>query len=173
MAEAYLEGVDPLYDNIEAFNRWMDEDWGFQYKDRIYAPAMLSLRDVERAVAELDRVLAAGAKFIMLYPGPAYGRSPGDPYFDPFWARVNEAKVAGRRSRIFQRHVKVVPYPEDDTVGLVEKLGSTECLVMGSDWPHAEGLREPADFFAKVEGLGEENRRRFLRDNGRELLGLS
>ena len=30
----------------------------------------------------------------MLLPtGPAYGRSPGDPYFDPVWARLNEAKV--------------------------------------------------------------------------------
>ena len=27
----------------------------------------------------------------MLNAGPAYGRSPGDPYFDPFWARINEA----------------------------------------------------------------------------------
>ena len=43
---------------------------------------------------------------------------------------------------------------------------------MGSDWPHAEGLREPADFYAKVEGLGEDARRRFLRDNGKHLLGL-
>src|SRR5438270_390284 len=47
----------------------------------------------DRSVAELDRVLAAGARFIYLPAGPAYGRSPGDPYFDPFWARVNEAKA--------------------------------------------------------------------------------
>ena len=26
--------------------------------------------------------------------GPAYGRAPADPYFDPFWARVNEAGLA-------------------------------------------------------------------------------
>ena len=43
---------------------------------------------------------------------------------------------------------------------------------MGSDWPHAEGLREPADFYTKVEGLGEDARRRFLRENGKQLLGL-
>jgi predicted TIM-barrel fold metal-dependent hydrolase len=41
---------------------------------------------------------------------------------------------------------------------------------MGSDWPHAEGLREPAEFDAKVEGLGELARRQFLRDNGEQLL---
>lgn len=270
MAEAYLSGVDTLYDNLESFNRWIDEDWGFAYQERIYAPALLSLRDLDRACAELDRVLAAGARFVLLQAGPAYGRSPGDPYFDPFWTRLNEAhasvayhigefhyqenvashwgwglvppfqfsawqwqntygerpitdtlsalifdnlfgrypninvlvsefgsewvphfirhmdksrgmgrngpwlggQLTERPSAIFKQHVRVVPYPEDDTVGLVDKLGTVECLVMGSDWPHAEGLREPADFYARVEGLGEENRRGFLRDNGLKLLGV-
>ena len=36
---------------------------------------------------------------------------------------------------------------------------------MGSDWPHAEGLAEPADFADRVTALGEEGRRKFLRDN--------
>lgn len=268
MAEAYLEGVDPLYDNLHSFNRWMNEDWGFNYKDRIYAPAMLSFRDLDRAVAELDEVLAAGAKFILLPTGPAYGRSPGDPYFDPIWARINEAraKVAmhisefhyqsnvasqwgwglvppfqfsawqwqntygerpitdtlsalifdnvfgrfpniqvvvsefgaewvphfikhmdksrgmgrngtwlggqlpERPSKIFHRHVKVVPYPEDDIVGLVDRLGTADSLVMGSDWPHAEGLAEPADYYQQVSALGDDNRRKFLRDNALAVL---
>ncbi len=270
MAEAYLEGIDPLYDNLTAFNRWMEEDWGFAYQNKIFAPAMLSLRDLDRAVAELERVLAAGARFILLAPGPAYGRSPGDPYFDPFWARINEAKAViayhicefhyqsevashwgwklappfefsawqwqntygerpitdtlsalifdnlfgrfpnikvlvsefgaewiphfirhmdksrgmarrgpwlggplkERPSQIFRNHIRVVPYPEDDTVALAERLGGVGCLVMGSDWPHAEGLKEPADFYARVEGLGEDARRKFLRENGKQLLGV-
>src|SRR5262249_26225682 len=74
-----------------------------------------------------------------------------------------------RPSEIFKRHVKVVPYPEDDTVSLAADLGGTESLVMGSDWPHAEGLREPPEMYLRVEGLGEEGRRHFLRDNGRGL----
>jgi predicted TIM-barrel fold metal-dependent hydrolase len=78
-------------------------------------------------------------------------------------------RTTERPSAIFNRHVKVVPYPEDDTVALAEQLGGTEALVMGSDWPHAEGLREPTDFFGRVEGLGEEKRRHFLRDNGMTL----
>ena len=53
---------------------------------------------------------------------------------------------------------------------MIEKLGSAEPLLMGSDWPHAEGLREPADFFQRVEGLGDENRRLFLRENGMRLV---
>src|SRR3954468_3062185 len=49
MAEAYLDGIDPLYDNLEAFNKWIAEDWGFAYQDRIYAPALLSMRDLDRS----------------------------------------------------------------------------------------------------------------------------
>ena len=44
---------------------------------------------------------------------------------------------------------------------------------MGSDWPHAEGLGEPADFYAKVAELGDDARRDFLRDNGLNLLGVA
>ena len=53
--------------------------------------------------------------------------------------------------------------------GLIEKLDSTETLLMGSDWPHAEGLREPADFWNKVEGLDDTTKRAFLRENGMKL----
>jgi predicted TIM-barrel fold metal-dependent hydrolase len=63
----------------------------------------------------------------------------------------------------------VVPYPEDDTVELIGSLGTSETLLMGSDWPHAEGLREPADFYLKVDTLDEVTRRDFLRENGMKL----
>jgi predicted TIM-barrel fold metal-dependent hydrolase len=84
---------EQLYGNLRAFNRWLDEAWGFAHEGRIYAPPLLSLADVDLAVQELDRVLAQGARIVSLRPGPAYGRSPADPHFDPFWARVNEAHV--------------------------------------------------------------------------------
>ena len=84
---------DQLYANLSSFNRWLDEDWGYAHRERIYAAPMLSLVDLDRAVAELDRVLARGARIVSLRPGPAAGRSPGDPYFDPFWARLDEARV--------------------------------------------------------------------------------
>ena len=87
------------------------------------------------------------------------------------WAATGRGwALTERPSNIFTRHIRVVPYPEDDTVGMIERLGSTETLLMGSDWPHAEGLREPAEFFPRVEGLGEENRRLFLRENGMKLI---
>ena len=62
-------------------------------RDRIYAAPYLSLLDLDRAVDELEWVLDRGARIITIRPGPAYGRSPADPHFDPFWARIEEAGV--------------------------------------------------------------------------------
>jgi predicted TIM-barrel fold metal-dependent hydrolase len=81
-----------------AFNRWLAEDWGWAYRERIFAAPYLSLADVEWACSELERVLDEGARVIVMRPaapttttGP---RSPFDPCFDPFWARVDESGVA-------------------------------------------------------------------------------
>jgi len=87
------DDAQQLYANFHAFNRWLDETWGFAYQDRIYAPPLLSLLDLERAVSELEWVIERGARLVALRPGPAYGRSPADPHFDPFWARLHEAGV--------------------------------------------------------------------------------
>ena len=87
------DDVGLLYDSFESFNRWLEEDWGFAWKDRIYAAPYLIMLDRDRLIAELERVLKAGVRVITIRPGPAYGRSPADPYFDPFWARVEEAGV--------------------------------------------------------------------------------
>ena len=92
--EHRLEDPKALYAYFRALNRWIEDDWGFAYKDRIYCPPHLSLRDLDMAIVELDRVIAAGARAINLRPGHAYGRSQGDPYFDPFWERVNEAHLS-------------------------------------------------------------------------------
>lgn len=92
-AEHYVMDTEALYANLSAYNRWYDETWGFNYEDRIYATALLSLRDLDRAVTLTDEVLARGAKVVLLPTGPAYGRSPADPYFEPVWSRLAEAGV--------------------------------------------------------------------------------
>ncbi len=88
-----LDDVEMHYAAFHAFNRWLIDDWGYAWQNRIYAAPYLSLLDVDRAVEELDWVLKEGARVITLRPGPAFGRSPADPHFDPFWARVNESGV--------------------------------------------------------------------------------
>jgi predicted TIM-barrel fold metal-dependent hydrolase len=95
MIEYWMQhDVELLYACFDGFNRWLDETWGFDHRGRLYAAPVISLRDRDRAVAQLDRALARGARVISLAPGPAFGRSPADPCFDAFWARANEAKLA-------------------------------------------------------------------------------
>jgi predicted TIM-barrel fold metal-dependent hydrolase len=82
---------------LSAFNRWLEDDWGFSYRDRIFAVPMLSLADPQAAVAELESLLRRGARIIHIRPAPvpsAFGpRSLGHREHDPVWARLAEAGV--------------------------------------------------------------------------------
>ncbi len=89
--------VEAILDIFRAFNRWIDDEWGFAYHDRIFAAPYLTLSDLEAAVTELEWVIERGARIVALRPGPVFTpegwRSPADPAFDPFWARVAEARL--------------------------------------------------------------------------------
>jgi len=129
-----------LHDCFHAFNRWLDDDWGFAHQDRIFAAPYISLRDVDRAVAELEWVLDRGARVITMRPGPAYGRSPAHPHFDPFWSRVNEAGVlvtyhvydgASAYRDMFRRYWAAPPEPLTPEVSVVEPaLFGTDVQIM-------------------------------------------
>jgi predicted TIM-barrel fold metal-dependent hydrolase len=80
-----------LYPSLRAFNRWLEEDWGFGADGRIYGAPVCSLVDRDQGIEELQRLLGAGARFVILTAGPVEGRSPADPWFDPFWARCQES----------------------------------------------------------------------------------
>jgi predicted TIM-barrel fold metal-dependent hydrolase len=256
---------------LRAFNRWLDEDWGFAYENRIFAAPFLTLSDVHRAVGELDWCLERGARVVSIRNGPVFTaegtRSPADPMFDPFWARVAEARVvvaphAGfedgyvgvtasvarewgrpttatgdsidqystvismlmkhrlvhdfaailvadklferhpgvriayienggtwvgdllhglqvlhgqnpgmfRRSPVdqFHEHCWVAPFVEDNVPELAKHL-PVERILFGSDWPHAEGMGHPRDFFANVEDFSLDDQRKIMVENAREL----
>jgi predicted TIM-barrel fold metal-dependent hydrolase len=254
--------------NLKAFNRWLEEDWGFAYKNRIYGAPFITLRDVDSAVAEIDWALKKGARVFNMTTGHAFGKSPADPYFDRVWARLDEAnavvayhltdcrynreistnwsevgdakfwqqsawqwmnmycdraimdtlsalvyhnlfgrfpnlkvisvehgaewlpyflkrldKMRGmgrggqwlggqlkeRPSDIFKRHIAVTPFAEDNVNEIAAKCG-VECLVLGSDFPHAEGLERPMDFVESMSTLSDAQIKRVMRDNGRALL---
>ena len=72
--------------------------------------------------------------------------------------------VEGRPSEIFKQHVYVSPYHEEDIVALAELIGDDRIL-FGSDFPHPEGLAEPAEFADLVATLGEPGRHQ---DHGRQ-----
>lgn len=265
------DDVEQTYANLRAFNRWLEEDWGFGSDGRVYGVPLLSLLDLEEAVKELERVRDRGARVVHLRPGPVRGRSIADPCFDPFWARIAEAGIAvafhisesgynelysaawgeeanpsshrqsafqwtffygdrpimetlgalvlhnlfgrfpslrvlsvengslwvpyllkamdkmkgmgrngpwiggrvpGRPSDIFREHVYVSPYHEEDIVALAELIGPGRVL-LGSDYPHPEGLKNPADFANSITSMHEDDIRKVMRDNAKTLLGLT
>jgi predicted TIM-barrel fold metal-dependent hydrolase len=87
------ENPDVWFALMRSYNRWVEEDWGYGTDGRIYGVPLVSLLDGGLAMAELDRLIEANAKVVLLRAGPVYGRSPADPIFDPFWARVQEANL--------------------------------------------------------------------------------
>lgn len=94
MVEQHLKNdVEATYANLNAFNRWIEDDWGYNTEGRLFSVPLMSLLDIDQAVAELDRVLALGARAVHIRTGPVFGRSPASPDFDPFWARLDEAGV--------------------------------------------------------------------------------
>jgi predicted TIM-barrel fold metal-dependent hydrolase len=82
---------------FRAFNQWVEEDWGLAYCDRIFAAPYISLADVNAAVRELDWALERGARVVCMRPAApttVFGQlPPADPWFDPFWSRVNETGI--------------------------------------------------------------------------------
>jgi len=68
----------------------------------------------------------------------------------------------------FRRHVWVSPYYEDDISGLIEHLGTSHVL-FGSDFPHAEGLADPASYRHDLATLDDATAKLIMCDNGWEL----
>lgn len=88
---------DLLHAAIHALNAWLLDEWGFDRGGRIYAVPFISLANLDKALGELEWLLKNGARAIGIRPAPVPGyrgtRSPGHPDYDPFWARVAEAKI--------------------------------------------------------------------------------
>ena len=97
MEESLHHDPEALVAAFRAFNRWMDDDWGFAYRDRLFAAPYITLVDVDAAVAELEWALSRGARVVVMRAAPVVtpsaSVSPSDARFDPFWARVNEAGI--------------------------------------------------------------------------------
>lgn len=271
MVEQQLAGnVPATYANLHAFNRWLEDDWGYATENRLFAVPLLSLLDLDEAVKELDRVMKLGARAVHLRTGPVFGRSPGSEHFDPFWSRLNEAGIPvafhssfsqyhqlfsvhwgeegdptysqitpfqsyigmGARpmmdtmaaltfhglftrfprinalaveggsfwvadlfkqmdksyqsargsklapelhdlpSAILKRHLYVTPFPEEDITQLTRVLPTSQ-IILGSDYPHPEGLAHPATYAAKIEpAVGQEATRAIMGENLARVIGI-
>ena len=267
---SYLDEPKAAAAVMHAYNRWMLDDWGFTYRDRIYSAPLVSLDDLDAACTEARWAIDNGARLFLMPMGPSGGKPPAHPDFDRFWAILNEAhcrvvyhvseaiymkdhmavwgepvqqsrqrqtafvwmhgyserpvvetisslifwnffarfpnlrvlsaengaewvpatlvkmdkcrgmaknghwpggQLKERPSNIFKRHVSVVAYPEDDLKGIIGAVGSHDFLIMGSDYPHAEGVPAPRDFADEAcVPLTDEQTRGVMHDNGRRFL---
>ncbi len=97
MEEALLDDPDAAHAAFRAFNRWVAEDWGLHYQDRIFGAPYLTLLDPDQALDEARWAVDGGARVVVMRAGPvmapAGGRSPGDEVYDPVWRTLAEAGV--------------------------------------------------------------------------------
>jgi len=97
MEQALLPDFDATVATFRAFNRWLDDDWGFAYKERIFTAPYITMCRPDNAVRELEWALERDARFIVMIPGPITTevgmRPPGDPMFDDFWRLANDSGV--------------------------------------------------------------------------------
>lgn len=80
-----------------AFNRWLLDDWTFNFEDRIFAAPYIAMASADHAVIELEFALDHGAHVVCMRPAApttATGRiSPFDRAYDGFWGLANEAGI--------------------------------------------------------------------------------
>jgi predicted TIM-barrel fold metal-dependent hydrolase len=77
-----------------------------------------------------------------------------------------------RPSEYLRRHIRVAPYPEENIDRVIEAVG-IEPVVFGSDFPHGEGLPDPALYKAQLKNLSPEQERAVMRGNLAGFLGLT
>lgn len=95
--ELLRHDTDAVVAFMRGFNRWLLEDWGYDYKGRIFGAPYIALGDIDAAAAEVDYALDAGARVLVMRPAAVTTRtgqfSPFNAMFDPVWQRINDAGV--------------------------------------------------------------------------------
>lgn len=270
-ALSYLEDIPVAYEIVHAYNRWLLDQWRYDYHGKIYSTPILMLDDIDKACEEARFVIKNGARVVVMPMGPVNCKPPAHPDHDPFWAILNEAKVKvsyhvgealymkhhmaqwgekvqqsrlrqtafiwmhgyserpvvetlssfifwnfferfpnmrllstengsewvpsmltkmdkvrgmakngywpggqlkRRPSAIFKEFVRVVAYPEDDLRSAIDQSGSADWILMGSDYPHSEGVPEPRDFMKERAGanLSDSELAAVMWENGHKLM---
>jgi predicted TIM-barrel fold metal-dependent hydrolase len=108
----------------------------------------------------------------------------GSNWLKPLFKTIDKAAALGRRGQMIggtlpgrpseelASHLWVCPFPEDDVDELIDAIGASHVL-FGSDWPHPEGIREPLDYVARLDGRPSAMTRQVLRGNTARLLGIA
>ncbi|HEY8527562.1 MAG TPA: amidohydrolase family protein [Acidimicrobiales bacterium] len=72
---------------------------------------------------------------------------------------------------VFKRNVHISPFWEEDLGALADLIGEDRVL-FGSDYPHPEGLAEPASYVDELKGQPEERVRKIMGGNLARLLNV-
>ena len=72
---------------------------------------------------------------------------------------------------VFKRNIYVSPFWEEDLVALAELIGE-EHVLFGSDFPHPEGLADPASYVDELAGAPEETVRKIMGGNLARLMNV-
>ena len=110
--ENYVKNVPAAYANVHSFNQWFDEEWGFNRDGKIFAPALLSLRDLDLAVAETGLRAGAGARIVLAAHRPGQWPLAGRPVLRPDLVPAERGRCHGR----LPHHGELVQ--RDDRAGL-------------------------------------------------------
>jgi len=92
----FEDDLEALYANQRAENRYLATEWGYVHRNRLFTPPVISTVDARAAIAELDAVMNDShgtPKVVQLAAGPSIHRSPFRPELEPFWTRLNEARI--------------------------------------------------------------------------------
>ena len=94
METALEDDRDAMLAAFGGFNRWLEEDWGFAYGERIFTAGYITLADVDWALDELDWMIERDVRVVNMRPssvpdGNGGRRSLGHPAHDPFWKKMN------------------------------------------------------------------------------------
>ena len=97
--ERLRDDPEAIHAVVHALNRWMLDEWTFNYEDRIFSTPVITLPILDRAIEEFEWLVDHGARIILIRPAPVPGwkgpRSFALPEFDPFWKLVDESGVVG------------------------------------------------------------------------------
>ena len=80
--------------------------------------------------------------------------------------------LPGRPTSVFKERCVIAPFPEENIHRTIDAIGS-DCLVFGSDFPHSEGIPDPMQYVAQLDGLDDSTIKKVMRDNLAQFLGMA
>ncbi len=72
---------------------------------------------------------------------------------------------------VIKRNIYISPFWEEDLGALAELIG-VDHVLFGSDYPHPEGLADPASYVDELEGLPDETVRKIMGGNLARLMNV-